>query len=1125
MNQSMAPIDPLTGALARAGFDDQVRQTLLETARSLQETSLLLLDLDHFKSINDAFGHARGDQVLAELVQRVQALSRGSDRVFRFGGDEFLVLLPDTNAEQAMLLAERLVVAVRSVPFAGDPPLSLSVSIGFATALPGEHRPEDLFARADQHLYAAKRGGRGRVAGHDRIETHGEGRLLEREAASHEFRQFLNALPHYRRGGLLVSGERGAGQTSFLRESERVAQLLGYKTIVLTGRSAYATHPYGALLDGLDLEMGLLAVAGDADALLNRLTASGERLLWLLDRMEWIDPASLNTLRRLLETNTDPAMGVIVAGTETQQAETWLGGLVRHRIELAPLSRAASQVLARSFLRWEPPTSLITWLWQQSGGLPGQVVATLEALRRHGGLIRGADGYVLMPDFAIRMANPVEAPEPEQLLPRPGKSLVGRDRELADLKALLRERRLVSLIGQGGLGKTHLAMQLALEVNHRYRNGAVFIPLASLNDPTELMPRIAQEFGLKPTGDALAAVQSVLVQRDLLLVLDNFEHLLDAAPALSRLLQAAPGLNILITSRERLRLPEEWVLELDGLDVPTDGTNPEQSGAVRLLLQAARRVDPGLRLEDADLNATRRICRLVGGMPLGLELAAAWVRVLSFQEIAQEIEGNLGFLQLPITDTTQPERHRSLGAAFESSWGFLDAHQQRVLARLALFRGGFGREAASRVAGASVSALLAFINVSLLQRDPQHQGRYLMHELLRQFAIGKLQEDPDEAHQAHLDHATYHLEFAEITEPKLRGPDQALWLERVAVELDNLRMALRTFQHESDAESGLRLSTALEWFFYTRGLFHECIAWLGAFLEYDTNLTDVVRARALSALGSLEKEIGLVAQCRAHVQESLQLFRAVNDAHGAGHALRLLGLLERESGNHQRAGEYLTESLALHREIKDLWAIGATLNDLGIVHAYLDDDEHAAASFRESLEIKRQIGDLQGIAYAIGNLAGFLETPEERLAAEEESLAIKRQLNDRQGIANSLSRLGDIHEQQGNQVLSEACSIESLALLLEIGREYKVAQILLTCARRALDRQQFAVALHLAASIACWQHNSETKLPPHSARMLERVSSSAREALGANADTVWNDGYSFGLEVVARRFIADSRPA
>ena len=678
MNQGMTLIDPLTGALARAGFDDQVRQTLLEAARSLQETSLLILDLDHFKSINDAFGHARGDQVLAELVQRVQALSRGSDRVFRFGGDEFLLLLPDTNAEQAMLLAERLVVAVRSVPFAGDPPLSLSVSIGFSTALPGEDRPEDLFARADQHLYAAKRGGRGRVAGVDRTETDSDGRLLEREAASHEFRQFLNFLPHYRRGGLLVWGQSGAGHTCFLRESERVARLLGYKTVMLTGRSAYATHPYGALLDGLGLEAGLLAVAGDTDALLARLTEPGERLIWLMDRLEWIDPASLNTLRRLLETNTEPAMGVVVAGTETHRAETWLGGLLRDRVELAPLSPVASQVLARSVLRWEPPTHLTAWLWQQTGGVPGQIVTTLDALQRAGGLIRGADGYALMPDFASRLSTPAEHPEPEQLLPRPGKSLVGRDRELAELKVLLRERRLVSLIGQGGLGKTHLAMQLALEVNHRYRDGTVFIPLASLNDPSELMPRIAQEFGLKPTGDALAAIQSLLVRQERLLVLDNFEHLLDAAPALSRLLHAAPGLSILTTSRERLRLPEEWVLELDGLGVPTDGTDPEQypeqSGAMRLLLQAARRVDPGLRLEDADMDAATRICCLVGGLPLGLELAAAWVKVLSFQEIAQEIEGNLGFLQLPVNDTTQPERHRSLSAAFESSWGFLDVY-------------------------------------------------------------------------------------------------------------------------------------------------------------------------------------------------------------------------------------------------------------------------------------------------------------------------------------------------------------------------------------------------------------------------------------------------------------------
>lgn len=1118
MHHGTTPTDPLTGALTRADFNHRLRDALETATANNEELSVLMLDLDHFKSINDAFGHVRGDQVLTEFAQRVADVSRGTDLLFRFGGDEFVLLLPGTGSEQAVLLAERLIVAVRSVPFAGEPPLTVSVSVGLATALGTDDNADELFARADRHLYAAKRAGRGRLAGRDETDADGGGRLLEREDASQGLRQFLKLLPQYRRGALLVSGSDGAGHSSFLREAERAARLLGYRTVGLTGRRAYATHPFGALLDGLGLELGLLAIATDMDALSKALDGSHGGVVWLIDRMELIDPASLNALRRLLESGDGPAFGVVVAGTETHRAEAWLGGLLRDRVELVPLSLAASQVLVRSHLRWEPPQAFVAWLWQHTDGLPGRIVDVLDGLQREGALIRGAEGYALMPDFASRAGVLTESPDAERALPRPGKSLVGRDRELVALKTLLLERRLVSLVGQGGLGKTHLAMQLALEISHQFRDGAVFVSLASLTDASELGPRLAQEFGLKPSGDALEALEPFLARREMLLVLDNFEHLLEAAPAVGRLLAAAPGLRVLTTSRERLRLPEEWVLELEGLELPVDAS--DQSGALRLLLQAARRVDAGVGFGREDALAAARICRLVGGMPLGLELAASWVKVLSFPEIADEIEGNLGFLRLPDEADDQPERHRSLQAAFESSWHFLDVHQQRVLGRLSLFRGGFTREAALSIAGASVSGLLALINLSLLQRDPQRQGRYVMHELLRQFALHKLQQSDADQLEARRAHAAYFLSFAETADPELRGPDQEVWLERVALELDNLRTALRTYQDLDAPEDGLRLAIALKWFFYTRGLFFEGISKLEIFLARSAGAPEALRARALAELGGLEKEVGHAVRSRERIEESLRIYAGLNDARGMGNALRVLGILECEAGEFHESLAHLEESLALHRQVGELWGVGANLNDIGIVSYYLDDLTRSEASFRESLDIKRQIGDAQGVAYAIGNLAGFSQTLEQELAAEEESLTIKRRLNDRQGIANSLANLGKRYSREGNEALARARLAESLAVLLEIGRDYKMADVLISCAELALEHRRFSSALSLAASVTRWQQTAQTRLPPPTARLLERVTDAARQALGADADAAWNDGLTLDLESMVLRTIS-----
>lgn len=749
MEQGLHRTDPLTGARSRQGFEEALRE-ILETASGLgQHTSLLVLDLDHFKSINDVFGHSRGDQILLEFVGRVSELVRGSDLFFRFGGDEFVLVLPQTNQEQAAGLAERLLNAITHKPFAGEPPLSVSVSIGLASAMPGEDDPQSLFERADISLYAAKRAGRGRLAGSQTPQEGLSGRLLEREAASQTAHRFLQALPQLRRAALLAAGPQKAGHSGFLREVSQAAKLLGYRVVQLVGRQAYATHPFGALLDGLGLEETELAIAADWLGLSKKLSEVARGVVWCVDRLELLDAASLNALQRLIQASEGPVMGLVIVGTPEARAEVWLGSMPREHVVLTPFSLGATRVFLRTQLHWEAPEELIAWLWQQSEGLPGRMAQIVQDLRRAKALIPGSQGYALMPDYAQRYEALVKEIPPA--LPRPSSSLIGRDREVVALKRLLQERRLVSVIGQGGIGKTHLVSQVVLEVEHLYRDGVLFLSLASLADGAGLAMRLAQEVGLKPRGDEVEALKLHFAQREILLVLDNLEHLLGGVEFLSRLL-TLPGLTILTTSRERLGLPEEWVYELEGLHTITDAANPMASGAMRLLLQAARRVEPNLQLGAPDLEAAQRICSLVEGMPLGLELAAAWVKVLPLSEIAREIQFNQGFLSLPEAGPDRPERHHSLEAAFGSSWAFLESAQQVILAKLALFRAGFERKAAEAVAGASVSSLLSLISLSLLKRDLQRQGRYQMHELLRQFAFAKLLEMPEmhtSAQQAH----------------------------------------------------------------------------------------------------------------------------------------------------------------------------------------------------------------------------------------------------------------------------------------------------------------------------------------------------------------------------------------
>ncbi|GAO74717.1 diguanylate cyclase domain-containing protein [Meiothermus ruber] len=1077
--------DPLTGALSRAALFPTLEATLHAAQLTGEETALLVLDLDHFKSINDAFGHPRGDAILRELVERIQGAIRTGDLLFRYGGDEFVLLLPGTEHTQAALLAERLLSVVQSRPFAGDPPLSLTLSIGLATSPAGADSPETLFARADQNLLAAKRQGRARLAEAQGAEEAPSTRWLEREAVQLGLQHFLRTLPKHHRGLLRSLGPSGAGHTRFLEEVQRQAQLLGYRTFWLTGRRAYATHPYGALLDGAGLEL-TEAVIQRGSAALRALEGA---VLWLVDRPAELDAASRKVIAELLADPQGPVMGVAVVESGIE----WPVPPLVEELPLPALSLESARILLRSRLRWEGPEAFVQWLWQASGGWPGPLLARLEQAERSGVLRMGSKGYSLSPDFARRLEEAEPLPLPAPALPTPKHSLIGRDRELLELKQLLGERRLVTLLAPGGMGKTHLAMQAALEVAHLYRDGAYFVALAGLDRAQDLPSRLVQEFGLKATGDPQESLVQHFTGRQVLWVLDNFEHLLEAGEFLRALLQALPGLTLLVTSRERLGLSEEWVLPLEGLALEGEGGH---SAALRLLLQAIRRVNPGLHLSQSELEAARRICRVVEGLPLGLELAAAWAKVLSLGEIAQEIETNLGFLASPEGDEARPERHRSLQAVFESSWRLLHPEEQHILARLSVFRGGFDREGAARVAGASVSGLLGLVNLSLVQRDPHHEGRYLMHELLRQFALERL--SPEALEHSLAAHAEYFWGLAQRAEPALQGPEQSRWVRRMKLEFDNLRLAFSTLRNLGRATQGQQMATWLSHFYAWHGFYRETAHWHQVFLEMPGPVPPAVQARTQQSLALQLKNLGLWAQSMALLEQSLQTSRALHDPWLLAEALHMKGLLLRESGEFAQALAAFEEALALRQEIGDRYGESTTLNDIGIVHGLQGQDRAARAYFLRSLEVKRQIGDEKGVAYALGNLAVVSESSEEALRWLYESLAIKRRLGDQQGIANAYTNIAGRLLQGGRPLEAWPLLMESLFLFRQMGQVASLALALASCAQALLALQQPALALQIAASVQRWDQQAPTKLPPQTRRNLEAYIQQAREALGTD---------------------------
>src|SRR5258708_3509682 len=408
-------------------------------------------------------------------------------------------------------------------------------------------------------------------------------------------------------------------------------------------------------------------------------------------------------------------------------------------------------------------------------------------------------------------------------LPLQPTPFVGREIELVEIAKRLADPdcRLLTLVGPGGIGKTHLALQAAEQQITNFAHGVHFVALAPASLPGLLASAIAGALETSFYGPETPDIQllNFLRGKNMLLVLDNFEHLLAATGLLVRLLADVPQLKIFVTSRERLNLTEEWVLPIQGLPFPgkDEANTVETYDAVQLFVQRAQRVQPGFSLAD-DPASVVTICQLVEGMPLALELAATWLRSVSCREIARQIERNLDFLATPLRDV--PERHQSLRAVFDHSWSLLVEDEQRVLAVLSVFRGGFDLEAAEQVAAASPSILAGLVDKSLIRL--QSSGRYDLHERLRQYVLGKLAEDDEMI--ATRRHFEFFLNLATQAEPQIYGPAHEVWVDRLEMERDNLRVAL-DWSTRQETDAGLRLAVALGRFWDATDYWTEGYQW------------------------------------------------------------------------------------------------------------------------------------------------------------------------------------------------------------------------------------------------------------------------------------------------------------
>ena len=661
---------------------------------------------------------------------------------------------------------------------------------------------------------------------------------------------------------------------------------------------------------------------------------------------------------------------------------------------------------------------------------------------------------------------PFSAPQPAFVgrrfrhshLPVSPTTLVGRENEIDTLvsQLLAPTCRLLTLTGPGGVGKTRLAVEVAHRLEASFVDGVFFLSVAGISSPESIVPSIAEIVGMAFSGPADPKLQVInyLRSKEFLFVFDNFEHLLGGGSLLSELLQQIPKLKILVTSREQLHLHSEWVFEVQSLSVPQVANTgaADTSSAVTLFFQRARQVSQSFSVEEEG-SACIRICQLVDGLPLAIELASSWVKVLSCREIAHELERGLHLLETTMHDL--PQRHRSIRNVFDHSWKLLADEERIALMRLSVFQGGFTRDVASVVASASLLVLSSLVSKSLLRHN-KSMDRYELHELTRQYARARLQEQPALEAQTFEDHAQYYAQWLLNNEAPLKSEQQLQISALIRAETANWQSAWQWTVTNRRLDLLRQMIPCLYWYYEVHGYYAEALSAYGAAVNAlrtagapSTLWTPEAQstfAFLVDQLGWFEFRMGNITQGANLFAESLSLAREGRDQEVLYHIHGNWGYLALLSGDIAEAKRLTTESLLNARAMHSPWHIAIPTNVLGIVDFQEGNLQSSYEQLVESLRMWRAVGDPRGLVFCmlyLGAVALALRNPEMARSVLQESHTIAKNKMDRWAQAFSLDLLGQVAMSGGQQEEAGHLFQEALTLFQEIGDQWGATQALI----------------------------------------------------------------------------------
>ncbi len=739
-------------------------------------------------------------------------------------------------------------------------------------------------------------------------------------------------------------------------------------------------------------------------------------------------------------------------------------------------------------------------------------------------------------------------------------SLVGREDDVARVRSILwrSDVRLLTLTGPPGIGKTRLSMAAASSISDDFEHGVCWVPLAPITDPDLVAYTITQVLNLPESTrtDPLRTLRTYLRNRHMLLVVDNFEQVVSAGGLISALLSSCPMLKVIVTSRERLHIYGEHEYPLSPLALPGPGSsspkkemgNDEAPSAssrlaavssVALFVQRAQAVSPSFELTLENEDAVAAICRELDGLPLALELAAARVRFLPPQALLSRLDNRLGLLTGGARDL--PPRQQTLRGAIGWSYELLTPSEKALFNMLGVFVGGCTLEAIEAVAGTQpahldvLDGLASLVDKSLVRQDelesqtvhaqdspdvkesplPEHDPRFTMLEMIREYALEQLAIS-DTVQEVREQHLEYYTALAERADAYYYGNEQIKWLERMELERDNFRAAMRWALDSERHVDALRVAVALWAFWYKRLYVHEGLQWLHEALDGAADASLKLRAEGNLALGALMIAQDEYAQAKPYMERALQFYTLIGDAGSVGRCVNGLALSYLQLGDPIKAVQLIEQSIAVQQAAGHKVRLALAHSNMGYALMQLRRYQEARVHAEQSLVLRRENSDLEGIGTSLlilGGIAMHEEQYDSAIVLFEEALDICRQVGDRRDAATALMGLGLCRLNQGHYEEAEPWYRQSLSMYRDLGNEFGIARVLVGLAGILSARREDARAVRLCGATLHYYEPLLTRVLPAELDLYNKVLADARARLGdAVVNTLMYEGGLLGRE-------------